>query len=288
MSIKNLLYILTLFYISTIPNSFSQSINQKDSLDRKTGLWIDTLKFTSSSTITNNDIIKYYKVKRGESISAIAEKFGVSVQQIKEWNNLSSGKLYVNQSLKILNNNASEDEFMIAEYEFKEGLPNGYCTFKYMNGKKWQIGQMTDGIKVGLWKIFDENEILQSEGYFENNEENGNWTFYHPNGSKHKEGIYVGGFAEGLWTIYFLNDKKEAQGNFKYDEQDGKWTIWYENGVKKGEGNFINGMKEGFWTYYYENGKKMAEGKHERNSRIGKWKEWDEKGKLTTNTYWEW
>ena len=42
-----------------------------------------------------------YTVKSGDNLSRIAQKYGVSVSDIKKWNNLKSTKIYVGQKLKI-------------------------------------------------------------------------------------------------------------------------------------------------------------------------------------------
>ena len=42
-----------------------------------------------------------YTVKSGDNLSVIAQKYGVSVSDIKKWNNLKSTKIYVGQKLKI-------------------------------------------------------------------------------------------------------------------------------------------------------------------------------------------
>ena len=46
----------------------------------------------------------YYKVKRGDNLSAIANKYGVSVAEIKKWNRLKSNLVAIGKSLKINSN----------------------------------------------------------------------------------------------------------------------------------------------------------------------------------------
>ncbi|MDY6106077.1 MAG: LysM peptidoglycan-binding domain-containing protein, partial [Candidatus Limisoma sp.] len=41
---------------------------------------------TTTTTTTSNEKQKYYTVKRGDSLSSIAERFGVTVAQLREWN----------------------------------------------------------------------------------------------------------------------------------------------------------------------------------------------------------
>ena len=44
----------------------------------------------------------YYKVKRGDSLGKIAEKYKVTVKQLKKWNNLKSDKISKGKKLKII------------------------------------------------------------------------------------------------------------------------------------------------------------------------------------------
>ena len=45
------------------------------------------------------EVIYYHVVKRGESLSSIAQKYGVSVSYLKKLNRLKSSKIYVGQRL---------------------------------------------------------------------------------------------------------------------------------------------------------------------------------------------
>ncbi|MED4047285.1 LysM peptidoglycan-binding and 3D domain-containing protein [Priestia megaterium] len=56
---------------------------------------------SSSSTPTTTSSNHTYTVQSGDTLYRIAKNNGTSVQQLKEWNNLSSHLIYVNQVLKI-------------------------------------------------------------------------------------------------------------------------------------------------------------------------------------------
>lgn len=56
---------------------------------------------SSSSTPTTTSSNHTYIVKSGDTLYRIAKNNGTSVQQLKDWNNLSSHLIYVNQVLKI-------------------------------------------------------------------------------------------------------------------------------------------------------------------------------------------
>ena len=61
-------------------------------------------KDTSSYKIqrTTQPKTSYYKVKRGDNLTAVANKYDVSVSDIKKWNNLKSNTLAYGKSLKIV------------------------------------------------------------------------------------------------------------------------------------------------------------------------------------------
>ncbi|WP_010078438.1 LysM peptidoglycan-binding domain-containing protein, partial [Liquorilactobacillus mali] len=56
---------------------------------------------SSNSGTSSSSSTSAYTVKSGDSLWAIANKYGVSVANLKSWNNLSSDTIYVGQSLKI-------------------------------------------------------------------------------------------------------------------------------------------------------------------------------------------
>ena len=60
----------------------------------------------SSNSVTRNNLYKY-RVKRGDTISEIAEKFGVTINQIRKWNKISGNRLLAGKTLKIYNSTTS-------------------------------------------------------------------------------------------------------------------------------------------------------------------------------------
>jgi len=56
----------------------------------------------TNDPVPANEII--HKVRSGEVMGLIAQRYGVSVTQLKEWNNLWSSRIYPGQSLKIYSN----------------------------------------------------------------------------------------------------------------------------------------------------------------------------------------
>ena len=62
----------------------------------------DTLNYTQQRITLPKT--SYYKVKRGDNLSSIATKYGVSVSEIKKWNRLKSNSVASGKSLKIISN----------------------------------------------------------------------------------------------------------------------------------------------------------------------------------------
>lgn len=54
----------------------------------------------NTSTKVGNELKNvYYKIKKGDSLSEIADRFGISVNQLKQWNNLKSNRIDKGKSL---------------------------------------------------------------------------------------------------------------------------------------------------------------------------------------------
>ncbi len=70
----------------------------------------------------------YHKVRRGETLSDIADNYGIEVQDIKAWNHLHSNKAVVGQRLKI---KESADE---PEAKPAKSKSHNYVTYKVKSG----------------------------------------------------------------------------------------------------------------------------------------------------------
>ncbi len=112
---------------------------------------------TKNSGLTKNNIYKY-KVKRGDNLSEISEKFGVTVQQVKKWNNISGDKIAAGKTLKIYNSstsssygdNTTKNSSNVNYYKIKPGDSIGGIAEKY-------------GVKVSdirNWNNISGNKIL--------------------------------------------------------------------------------------------------------------------------------
>ncbi len=85
--------------------------------------------YTGSNDVTSSKTNVFrYKVKRGDTISGIAEKFGIPVIQIMKWNGLATTRINTGETLKIygrgsssLGDNTSKTTANLNYYEVKEG-----------------------------------------------------------------------------------------------------------------------------------------------------------------------
>jgi membrane-bound lytic murein transglycosylase D len=60
--------------------------------------------FKEEKVVSYKDVLKYHKVKRGDNLGEISDKYGVSVAEVKKWNRLKGNNIAVGRSLKIIKN----------------------------------------------------------------------------------------------------------------------------------------------------------------------------------------
>lgn len=60
--------------------------------------------FKEEKVVSYKDVVKYHKVKRGDNLGEISDKYGVSVAEVKKWNKLKGSNIVPGKSLKIIKN----------------------------------------------------------------------------------------------------------------------------------------------------------------------------------------
>jgi len=68
------------------------------SLDNQTSIEKNSTKPTY---VQNNNQVINYRVRRGENLNSIAQRFGVDINSLKEWNKITGNKIFNGQRLKI-------------------------------------------------------------------------------------------------------------------------------------------------------------------------------------------
>lgn len=80
-------------------------------------------KESNSSSGKENEKVSY-KVKKGDTLSEIAMKFGVSSYKVRRWNNLSSSRIYAGKNLTIYTSGfkpETEEDGNLVKYKIKKG-----------------------------------------------------------------------------------------------------------------------------------------------------------------------
>jgi membrane-bound lytic murein transglycosylase D len=70
---------------------------------------------SAKSTTPTNKGYSLYTIRSGDTVGQIAESFNVSTRQIKSWNNLSSNKIIVGNTLKIYSSNSNSSKSVASE-----------------------------------------------------------------------------------------------------------------------------------------------------------------------------
>lgn len=75
------------------------------SVKESTAIATNTAKiFKEEKVISYKDVVKYHKVKRGDNLGEISDKYGVSIAELKKWNKLRNNNLMTGDKLKIIKN----------------------------------------------------------------------------------------------------------------------------------------------------------------------------------------
>lgn len=110
--------------------------------------------------LTTSDAQVRYRVKNGDYLGKIANKYGVKVSQIKRWNNMRSNNLKIGQRLTIYPRkpvDATEPE------KKQKAIPAGSATYTVQEGDSlWKIANKFPGVSVEnirLWNDIRGNKL---------------------------------------------------------------------------------------------------------------------------------
>lgn len=134
------------------PKADNQQIAASDAKINKE----DKAKKVIKSDTLSTAVATYYVVQKGDNLSNIAKKYNVSVEEIKEWNNLSNASIQLGTSLQVAKNEENaKEELAVApkmenvEYIVKKGDNLGSIAKKY--------GSSVDDLKQ--WNNLSDNNI---------------------------------------------------------------------------------------------------------------------------------
>ena len=105
----------------------------------------------------------YYTVKSGDSLWSISRKFGVTVNELKKVNNLSSNLLSIGQNLIIpgKNNNTSSNEYVVKKGDTLYGIANKYNVS--VDNLKSYNNLSTDSLSIGQIIKIPDNKVNSNE-----------------------------------------------------------------------------------------------------------------------------
>ncbi len=115
------------------------------------------LRNSGKSTITaNSSRTTKYKVRKGDSLGEISQKFGVTISQIRKWNDLASNKINIGQVLAIhgkndaksLGDNTTRTSTNMVRYTIKPGDT---------------IGEIAEMFNVSIAEIRDWNNLSSNK-----------------------------------------------------------------------------------------------------------------------------
>ncbi|MFA6598655.1 MAG: LysM peptidoglycan-binding domain-containing protein [Ignavibacteriaceae bacterium] len=117
-------------------------------------------KITRSSVDVSKRVWTYYKVRRGDNLSSIASKYKVSVAVLKDWNNLSSNRVFRGQKIKI-STESNRSNYASAQ-EQSENTSLTQRTFKYKVRRGESIGKIADKFGVRINQIRKWNNLASN------------------------------------------------------------------------------------------------------------------------------
>ena len=107
---------------------------------------------TTTTTTTSNEKQKYYTVKRGDSLSSIAERFGVTVAQLREWNGIEADNINAGVRIAVdasasrrVSKSESKPEVKTSTYTVKKG--DGLGAIAERHGMTLQEIRELNGLK---------------------------------------------------------------------------------------------------------------------------------------------
>lgn len=105
----------------------------------------------------------YYTVKSGDSLWSISRKFGVTVNELKKVNNLSSNLLSIGQNLIIpgKKNNTSSNEYVVKKGDTLYGIANKYNVS--VDNLKSYNNLSTDSLSIGQIIKIPGNKVNSNE-----------------------------------------------------------------------------------------------------------------------------
>lgn len=157
----------TLYSIAREFNTTVDELKRINNLSNNTLIIGSTLKVPKNNTSTPE--IKYYIVKKGDTLYSISRAYNVSVEDLKKLNNLTSNTLIVGQQLIIPSNETNDNNTNKQTYTVKRG-DTLYSIARNFNVSVDQLmsenNLSSSVLTVGQVLIIPNNNISVSKTYY--------------------------------------------------------------------------------------------------------------------------
>lgn len=112
---------------------------------------------------TNTPVLTKHRVKRGENLNMIAQKYGTSINQIKKDNNISGSKIYAGQLLKVRTN--APEEYQATNNDLAQEEEE-IIVHKVQRGENLNIISKKYGVSQSDLKSWNPNVIKGNTVYY--------------------------------------------------------------------------------------------------------------------------
>lgn len=123
---------------------------------------------TKLKTASNDGKMIRYKIRKGDTLSEIAEKYGVSTAQLRAWNNLETNKIQTGKTLKIYESSYSGAESNSAE-TVSTGNKTDKLEYVIKNGDTISEIALKHGVSSSeliAWNNLNSNKIIAGKKLF--------------------------------------------------------------------------------------------------------------------------
>jgi uncharacterized protein len=138
---------------------------------------------------------------------------------------------------------------------YNNGRPDGLWKWFYENNALLREEEYFQGLRNGSFTEYSITGEIISQGQYSDGEKNGEWKY--KSGDNIEEGKYIMGLKDGPWKSYYPDGKLRFKGNFSQGNPDGVQTYYYENSKLKEEQYFKMGIKEKTWKKFDEEGNQI-------------------------------
>ena len=104
----------------------------------------------------------YHRIRRGENLNSIANRYGVDINSIKDWNNLRSNRIYAGRRLKIYTNKDA------STYASNDNGSDKTTKFRYRIRRGETLSELAERFSVSMsqirvWNHLQSNRIIAGQ-----------------------------------------------------------------------------------------------------------------------------